>query len=171
MAGNGFADYPGYKMLRTVLSIPSVHMDLRRQLSRHVNPSSRHLLPFPTGPPGEASFEAELLARTRHCQLFVFDHTAWGLPRGLSAGATLRTGLDSFYAELDAPNYDEDVDYWDSRHTWQRAHFMPYRIAGFNAHGTGDRPQTYTLDSLMRQNGVSIFMQFAFLASLLILCS
>ncbi|KAI0290328.1 methyltransferase domain-containing protein [Multifurca ochricompacta] len=31
---------------------------------------------YSVGTPDYASFEAELLARTRHCQLFVFDHTA-----------------------------------------------------------------------------------------------
>lgn len=113
--------------------------------------------PFHTGPPGEASFEAELLARTRHCQLFLFDYTASALPRGLSTGATLRVGLDSFYGPLDATNHDEALDYWDSRHIWQRAHFQPYRIAGSDAHGMGDKPKTYTLESLMRQNGVSRF--------------
>jgi len=153
MVGNGSAEYPGYKRPKTVLSIPSVHMDPRHQPSRHVDPCSPHFLPLHTGPPGEASFEAELLARTRHCQLFLFDHTASALPRGLSTSATLRAGLDSFYGPLDASNYNEDLDYWDSRHIWQRAHFKPYRIAGYDAHGMGDKPKTYTLESLMRQNG------------------
>jgi hypothetical protein len=67
---------------------------------------------------------------------------------------------------LDTLNYDNKLDYWDSRHTLQRAHFKPYRIAGFNAHGASDTPKTYTLESLMRQNGVAIFLYgFAFLAS------
>ncbi|KAH9974226.1 methyltransferase domain-containing protein [Russula compacta] len=85
---------------------------------------------YSVGSPAEASFEAELLARTRHCQLFVFDHTASALPRKLS-----------------------EIGYWDTRHTSHRAHFKSYRIAGFDAHGTGDTPKTYTLESLMRQNG------------------
>lgn len=157
MVENGSAVYPGYKRPKTVLFIPSVHMDPRHQPSRHVDLCSPHLLPLHTGPPGAASFEAELLARTRHCQLFLFDHTASALPRGLSTSATLPAGLDSFYGPLDVSNYDEDLDYWDSRHIWQRAHFKPYRIAGSDAHGMGDRPKTYTLESLMRQNGVSVF--------------
>ena len=153
--GNGSVGYHGYKKLGTVSFIPSVHMHPRHQPSRHVDPCSHHFL---TGPPGEASFEAELLARTRHCQLWIFDHTMSALPRGLSAGATLRTGLDSFYPPLDASDYDGYLDYWDSRHTWQRAHLGPYRIAGFDAHGMGDKPKTYTLESLMRRNGVPIFV-------------
>ena len=166
MVENGSAEYPGYKRQKTVLFIPSVHMDPRHQPSRHVDPYSPHFLPLHTGPPGEASFEAELLARTRHCQLFLFDHTASALPRGLSTSATLRAGLDSFYRPLDASNDDEDLDYWDSRHIWQRAHFKPYRIAGSDAHGMGDKPKTYTLESLMRQNGVSVFFtSFTFVSS------
>ncbi|KAF8466812.1 methyltransferase domain-containing protein [Russula ochroleuca] len=110
---------------------------------------------YSVGPPADASFEAELLARTRHCQLFIFDHTASALPRGLSTHATSSAGFDEFYAPLDTLNYDNKLDYWDSRHTLQRAHFKPYRIAGFDAHGAGDTPKTYTLEALMRQNGHS----------------
>ena len=150
--GNGFVDYPSCRKKRTVLSIPLVHSDPRHPPSRHVDPCS---FP-PTGPSTDASFEAELLARTRHCQLFIFDHTASALPRRLSTPVTSPAGFHEFYAPLDALNYD-NLDYWDSRHTLQRAHFKPYRIAGFDAHGTGDTPKTYTLEALMRQNGVAMF--------------
>jgi hypothetical protein len=115
------------------------------------------LFPFSTGPPADASFEAELLARTRHCQLFIFDHTASSLPRGLSTHATSPARFEEFYAPLDTLNYDDKLDYWDSRHILQRAHLKPYRIAGFDAHGAGDIPKIYTLESLMRENGVAIF--------------
>jgi hypothetical protein len=165
---NGSAGYPGCKTPRIVLSIPLVHIDPHHQPSRHIDARSPRPLPFYTGPPGDASFEAELLARTRHCQLFVFDHTASSLPRGLSADATLRAGLDPFYSSLDPSSYAEDLDYWDSRHTSQRAHFKPYRIAGFNAYGIGDKPKTYTLQSLMRQNGM--FILVALLTSLADFC-
>ena len=122
-----------------------------------------------TGPPSDASFEAELLARTRHCQLFIFDHTSSSLPHGLSTHATLPAQFDEFYAPIDTLNYDDQLDYWDSRHILQRAHFKPYRIAGFDAHGAGDTPKTYTLESLMRQNGVAIFQYvFTILYSFLI---
>ncbi|KAN0102407.1 Methyltransferase domain containing protein [Russula decolorans] len=108
---------------------------------------------YSIGPPTDASFESELLARTRHCQLFIFDYTASSLPRGLSIHAISPARFDEFYAPLDTLNYDDKLDYWDSRHVLQRAHFKPYRIAGFDAHGAGDTPKTYTLESLMRQNG------------------
>lgn len=122
-----------------------------------------------TGPPTDASFEAELLARTRHCQLFIFDYTASSLPRGLSIHATSPARFDEFYAPLDTLKYDDKLDYWDSRHILQRAHFKPYRIAGFDAHGASDTPKTYTLESLMRQNGVAIFQYvFTILCSFLI---
>jgi len=80
---------------------------------------------------------------------------------------TLPAGLYEFYAPLDALDNDGEFDFWDSRHTLQRAHFKPYRIAGFDAHGTGDAIQTYTLESLMRQNGVA-FMRLEYLLALLI---
>jgi|SRR6267142_3142707 len=172
MVGNGSVGYLGCKRLRTASSIPSVHMHPLHQPSRHVDMCSPHFLPHFTGPPGAASFEAELLARTRHCQLWIFDHTTSNLPHGLSAGATLRTGLDSFYAPSDASDYDEDLDYWNPRHTLQRAHLRPYRIAGFDAHGMGDKTKTYTLESLMRQNGVLIFvLYFIFCAFFAYFCS
>ncbi len=153
--GNGSVEYPSCKKKRTVLSIPLVLSDPHHPSSRHVDPC--FLFPVSTGPPTDASFEAELLARTRHCQLFIFDHTASALPRGLSTHTTLPARFDEFYAPLDTLSYDDKLDYWDSRHILQRAHFKPYRIAGFDAHGTGDSPKTYTLESLMRQNGVYIF--------------
>jgi hypothetical protein len=152
--GNGSVGCPSYKKLRNVSSIPSVQMHPHRRPSRHVLP----LLFSSSGPPGDASFEAELLARTRHCQLWIFDHSTFALPRRLSAGATLQTGFDSFYAPLDTSDYDKDLDYWDPRQTCQRAHIKPYRIAGFDAHGTGDKPKTYTLESLMQKNGELIMV-------------
>jgi hypothetical protein len=155
--GNGSVGCPSYKKLRNVLSIPSVQIHPHRRPSRHADSHSPYSSLL-SGPPGDASFEAEMLARTRHCQLWIFDHTTFALPRGLSAGATLQTGFDSFYAPLDTSDYDKDLDYWDPRQTWQRAHIKPYRIAGFDAHGTGDKPKTYTLESLMQKNGELIMV-------------
>ena len=132
-------------------------MDPRHQPSRHIDLCSPHFLPLHTGPPREASFEAELLARTHHCKLFLFDHTASALPCGLLTSATVRAGLDSFYGPLEVLTY-EDLDYWDSCHIWQRAHFKSYCIAGSDVHRMGDKPKTYTLESLMCQNGVSVFL-------------
>jgi hypothetical protein len=120
------------------------------------------------GSPADASFEAELLARTRHCQLFVFDHTGRSLPRALSTPASLAPTLGEFYSAWDASSPESDEhDFWDSRGIAQRSHFKPYRIAGFDAHASGDNPKTYTLETLMRQNGecarapevITIFMR------------
>ncbi|KAN0141570.1 Methyltransferase domain containing protein [Lactarius tabidus] len=107
---------------------------------------------YSVGSPADASFEAELLARTRHCQLFVFDHTASSLPRSLTTPASLPIALGEFYS-ADVSTSENDHDYWDSRGIAQRSHFKPYRIAGFDAHASGDNPKTYTLESLMRLNG------------------
>ena len=139
--------YRSCKKRRTVLCIPLVRPSRRHQPSRHVDAC------YPTGSPADASFEAELLARTRHCQLYVFDPTASSLPRSLSSPASLSTALSDFYSAWDVSSSDNERDYWDSRGIAQRSHFKPYRIAGFDAHATGDNPKTYTLESLMRQNG------------------
>jgi hypothetical protein len=61
---------------------------------------------YPTGPSTDASFKAELLARMRHCQPFIFDHTASALPRRLSTLATAPARFHKFYASLEASNYD-----------------------------------------------------------------
>ena len=105
------------------------------------------------GSPADASFEAELLARTRHCQLFVFDHTASSLPRALTTPSSLPIALGEFYSAASASDMDDEHDYWDSRGIAQRSHFKPYRIAGYDAHASGDNPKIYTLESLMRLNG------------------
>ncbi|KAH9014493.1 methyltransferase domain-containing protein [Lactarius pseudohatsudake] len=108
---------------------------------------------YSVGSPADASFEAEVLARTRHCQLFVFDHTASSLPRALSAPASLPTTLGEFYSAWDVPSPENEHDYWDSRGTAQRTHFKPYRITGQDAPATADKPKSYTLETIMRQNG------------------
>ena len=118
------------------------------------------------GSPADASFEAELLARTRHCQLFVFDHTSMSLPRALTTPTSQPIALGEFYSS--APDVDDEHDYWDSRGIAQRSHFKPYRIAGYDAHAAGDNPKIYTLESLMRLNGalcttcVRFFLTHAF---------
>ncbi|KAI0270467.1 methyltransferase domain-containing protein [Gloeopeniophorella convolvens] len=111
---------------------------------------------YSVGPPADATFEAEVLARTRHCQLYVFDHTASALPRALASPAALPSVLGEFYTPW-APGdgADGERDYWDARGTSQRAHFKPVRVAGFDAHAAGDVPKTYTLQSLMRANGAA----------------
>ena len=144
--GNGSVGYRSCKIRRTVLSILLVRPCHRHQFLGHVDSPS-------SGSPADASFEAELLARTRYCQLFVFDHTASSLPRALSSPASLPTAFSEFYSTWDVSSSESEHDYWDSRGTSQRAHFKPYRIANFDAHATGDNPKTYTLESLMRLNG------------------
>jgi hypothetical protein len=84
--GNEFVDYPSWRKKRAVLSIPSVRslvIPLRNTLVRAS-------FPYPTGPSTDASFKAELLARMRHCQPFIFDLTASALPRRLRV-STLAT--------------------------------------------------------------------------------
>ncbi|KAH9061855.1 methyltransferase domain-containing protein [Lactarius vividus] len=108
---------------------------------------------YSVGSPADASFEAELLARTRHCQLFVFDHPASSLPRALSAPSSLPTALGEFYSAWDVSSPENERDYWDSRGTAQRTHFKSYRITGQDAPATADKPKSYTLETVMRQNG------------------
>jgi hypothetical protein len=143
--GNGSVGYRSCKKRRTVLSTPLV-----RPVSHRHQPAPSS--PF-SGNPTDASFEAELLARTRHCQLFLFDHTASSLPRALSTPASLPIAFGEFYSARDVSSSVNEHDYWDSRGTTQRSHFKPYHIADFDAHATGDKIKTYTLESLMRQNG------------------
>jgi len=111
--GNESAEYPSCRM---------VPLDPRPQLSRHVDPCSL----ASHRPLAEAS---ELLPRTRHCQVLIFGHTASALLRGLSAHMTPPVGLHEFYAPSDALGNYGELDFWDSCHTLQRAHFGPYRIA------------------------------------------
>ena len=101
------------------------------------------LSPLPTGPSACASFRPELFAHTHLYQLFIFDHTAAPrlLPPVESRISTPATsppgpGLYEFYLPLDTLDYDKKLDYSDPRRTLQRAHFRPYYIAGFDAHGT-----------------------------------
>jgi hypothetical protein len=148
---SGSAGYLGCRKRRTVLSIQSVRM--RDPVVNVRNPLILPLSPCPTGNPADASFEAELLARTRHCELFIFDHATSSLPSALSAPASLSSALGEFYAPWDALNHNDELDYWDSRRITQRAHVKPYLIAGIDAHAMGDSPKTYTLESLMRKNG------------------
>lgn len=147
MEGNGSVGYRSCKKRRTVLCILLVRLSRHHQPLRHVDACHS------PGSPADASFEAELLARTRHCQLYVFDPTASSLPRSLTSPGSLSTTLSDFYSAWDVSSSDNERDYWDSRGIAQRSHFKPYRIAGFDAHATGDNPKTYTLESLMRQNG------------------
>ncbi|TCD68574.1 hypothetical protein EIP91_010499 [Steccherinum ochraceum] len=72
---------------------------------------------------GESSFEAEILERTNHCQIWGYDFSV------RSFGPQIPT-LSSF-----------------------RTHFKAYGLAGGDSHGPNDNPKMYTLQSLMDLNG------------------
>ena len=72
---------------------------------------------------GESSFEAEILERTNHCQIWGYDFS-----------------VNSFGPEIPA----------SEKH---RTHFHAYGLAGRNAHGPDDDPKYYTLQSLFDMNG------------------
>ncbi|KAI0944248.1 hypothetical protein AcW1_002003 [Taiwanofungus camphoratus] len=71
----------------------------------------------------DSSFEAELLARTRHCEVWGYDYVARGfggaIPRALRA----------------------------------RTHFARLSLGAADSHGPADEPKMWTLRSLMHANG------------------
>ena len=71
----------------------------------------------------DSTFEAEILERTRHCQIWGYD----------------------FSVKAFGPQIPE-------KHL-SRTHFFPHGLAGVNQHGPDDSPKMYTLDTLMRMNG------------------
>lgn len=71
----------------------------------------------------ESSFEAEILERTKHCQIWGYDFTV------KSFGPQIPSSYKS------------------------RTHFAPYGLSGQDAHGPDDANPFYTLGSLMRMNG------------------
>jgi hypothetical protein len=78
----------------------------------------------PAGINLESSFEAEILASTDHCEIWGYDFS-----------------VNSFGPEI-------------PRAQASRAHFHPYGLAGTDKHGPDDDPKMYTLESLMKINGV-----------------
>ena len=108
-----------------------------------------------------ASLKAELLARTRHCQLFIFSHVTSAIPLRLH-----HQGLHEFYASLDTLDYNK-LDYWDScrtRHTAARS-LQTVLYRWFRrpwSRSPGDTPKTYTLEAAMPQNGVAISLSHIF---------
>jgi len=74
---------------------------------------------------GESSFEAALLKRLPHCEVWGYDFSVggWG------------------------PEITEDPELKD------RAHFQAWAISGTDAHGENDSTKSWTLDSLMKLNG------------------
>lgn len=73
----------------------------------------------------ESSFEAELLSRTEHCEVWGYDFS-----------------VDAFGPEVQ-----------DDQALLRRAHFSPFGLAGTDAHGPEDQHKMYTLKSLMALNG------------------
>ncbi|CCM04155.1 uncharacterized protein FIBRA_06317 [Fibroporia radiculosa] len=71
----------------------------------------------------ESSFEAELLERTRHCEVWGYDYTARGFGRAVRSGLRPRT------------------------------HFARLGMGASDSHGPSDEPKMWTLQSLMRENG------------------
>ncbi|OBZ73450.1 hypothetical protein A0H81_06660 [Grifola frondosa] len=71
----------------------------------------------------ESSFEAEILTRTRDCEIWGYDFSVTAFGPEISKGEVHRT------------------------------HFFPYFLAGTDSHGEDDTPKRYTLESLMRMNG------------------
>jgi len=73
---------------------------------------------------GESSFEAELLTRGPGCQVYGYDFS-----------------VNSFGPEI------------ENTRLKSRGHFWPYALGGKDAHSATDDPKTYTLKTLMNQNG------------------
>lgn len=71
----------------------------------------------------DSSFEAELLQRTRHCEIWGYDYT-----------------VKSFGSQI--PRSD--------RH---RTHFAKVGLGAADSHDKGDDPKLWTLKSLMKANG------------------
>jgi len=71
----------------------------------------------------ESSWENEVLARSRNCQIWAYDST---------------TG--SYGPRVDRGNH-------------HRVHFQRFGLASIDAHGPQDSPKAYTLESLMAANG------------------
>ncbi|SJL14423.1 uncharacterized protein ARMOST_17880 [Armillaria ostoyae] len=73
----------------------------------------------------ESSFEAEILANTRHCEIWGYDYSV------KSFGPQIPRSLAS------------------------RTHFFPYGLAGSDKVATDDSPPMFTLESIMAMNGHS----------------
>ena len=72
---------------------------------------------------GESSFEAEILERTNHCQIWGYDFSVRSFGPQIPALSAYRT------------------------------HFKAYGLSGTNSHGPNDDPKMYTLQTLMDRNG------------------
>ncbi|KAH9988444.1 hypothetical protein BJV74DRAFT_839390 [Russula compacta] len=79
---------------------------------------------------GESSFEAALLKRAPGCEAWGYDYsvTSWG------------------------PEINDDAE------LRERAHFQAWALGGTDKHGENDNPKYWTLDSLMKFNGLTSFI-------------
>ncbi|EMD32703.1 hypothetical protein CERSUDRAFT_87731 [Gelatoporia subvermispora B] len=75
----------------------------------------------------DSSWEAEMLSRTRHCQIYGYDYSA--------------NGFGSFVPRTAAAR--------------ARTHFEKATLGPSDSHGPEDSPKMWTLRSLMRENGHS----------------
>ncbi|KAL0577412.1 hypothetical protein V5O48_004577 [Marasmius crinis-equi] len=71
----------------------------------------------------ESSFEAEILAKSDHCQIWGYDYS-----------------VKSFGPQIPS-------------HEAYRTHFSPYKLGGSDVAAAGDEPPMFTLSTLMKQNG------------------
>ncbi|TFY70718.1 hypothetical protein EVG20_g2297 [Dentipellis fragilis] len=121
---------------------------------------------YSVGSAASASFEAELLARTRHCQVWAYDFTTHGFGDEVTrphASEFFRLFADplqpEFYSstpgieDTESGTAGEEREYWDDRSLKARTHFKPYVVAGREQLAPGDEPKMYTIQSLMRMNG------------------
>ena len=126
---------------------------------------------YSIGAATHASFEAELLARTRFCEVWGFDFTVPGFGPEITAPHKSDSDWRAYFAEpvehfytADGQEREEGADaeeggrkeYWSDRgkSLERRTHFKPWGVAGHDAPATSDKPPIYTIESLMRLNGM-----------------
>lgn len=124
---------------------------------------------YSIGAATHASFEAELLARTRFCEVWGFDFTVPGFGPEITAPHKSDSDWRAYFAEpvehfytADGQEREEGADaeeggrkeYWSDRgkSLERRTHFKPWGVAGHDAPATSDKPPIYTIESLMRLN-------------------
>ena len=128
---------------------------------------------YSIGAAAHASFEAELLARTRFCEVWGFDFTVPGFGPEITAPHKSDSDWRAYFAEpvehfytADGQEREEGADaeeggrkeYWSDRgkSLERRTHFKPWGVAGHDAPATSDKPPIYTIESLMRLNGMPL---------------
>ncbi|THH14036.1 hypothetical protein EW146_g6247 [Bondarzewia mesenterica] len=123
---------------------------------------------YSIGAAGQASFESELLARTRNCQVWGYDFTTTRFGPEVTNPHKADSDWRAYFAEPVETFYSDDggeeveiegerKEYWsDKGHLLERrTHFKSWGVAGKDAPETSDTPQVYTIESLMRMNGHS----------------